>query len=669
MASNKEFLQKIETLSISQQIEVLVEEIDTSLTENSESCLDLIHHLQTISEAENNLTGIFKSQYLQSDFFYQRDDYEKADTYCALAEKIAFNSNNKLWEADTLMLRGKIQSRFGNYREAIVNFEKATATYQNLNDRLKEAEAYFHFSGAYRLLGEYEKAIEMSEKAITISKDLDKPDKLAKNYNDIGVVYMDYGVYDKAITYFYQSLELSETIPLPNLKYLTLSNMGNLYIMMKEYEKSLDYFKLALRELPEPCEKLYYSQILNNIGTLYCLLEDFDKAKTYFFDALTIKTEINDKKGMSSIYNNLGEINFQREQFDESLYFMEKSIEIKRELGLKVGLAQALRNIASIKIKQENFKDGLSCLKEAESLAKQMKSNIVLYRIYESLAEYYHQVKDFEQAYQYLKLYMEIKEQVFSEDSKKNISQLQAKYELEKKEKEKEIYRLKNIELAEANESIQQKNQELHHHREHLRLINKILRHDLVNHLAGIQSSVRLYKANRENEMLTYIEESVKLSVQLIDRMRDLETILITNKQLQTMDLRDILEETIQHFKHKVSFHISGKGKVLADEAISSIFNNIISNAIIHGEATQVSIEIAPRQKFFEVRIANNGSGIPDEIKEKVFEESFTYGKKGNTGLGLFIVKKTIESYQGMVYIEDNQPQGVVFVILFRRVK
>ncbi len=169
--------------------------------------------------------------------------------------------------------------------------------------------------------------------------------------------------------------------------------------------------------------------------------------------------------------------------------------------------------------------------------------------------------------------------------------------------------------------------------------------------------------------MLTYIEESVKLSVQLIDRMRDLETILITNKQLQTMDLRDILEETIQHFKHKVSFHISGKGKVLADEAISSIFNNIISNAIIHGEATQFYRNCSPPKNFSRLELRTMEVEFPMKSKKKVFEESFTYGKKGNTGLGLFIVKKTIESYQGMVYIEDNQPQGVVFVILFRRVK
>jgi signal transduction histidine kinase len=169
--------------------------------------------------------------------------------------------------------------------------------------------------------------------------------------------------------------------------------------------------------------------------------------------------------------------------------------------------------------------------------------------------------------------------------------------------------------------------------------------------------------------MLLQVEDSVNQSVQLIDRMRELESILLQHKQLKPIDLREILEEKLLHYQQKIEWELKGEGKALADEAISSIFDNIISNAILHGDATNLDISIIPHKKYYEVRIADNGIGVPDEIKEKVFEESFTHGKKGNTGLGLFIVKKTIEGYQGAVYIEDNKPKGAVFVLLFRRIK
>ena len=67
-----------------------------------------------------------------------------------------------------------------------------------------------------------------------------------------------------------------------------------------------------------------------------------------------------------------------------------------------------------------------------------------------------------------------------------------------------------------------------------------------------------------------------------------------------------------------------------------------------------------------EVRIADNGSGIVNDIKEAIFEEGFVDGETGHTGLGLHIVKKAMEKYGGYVYAQDNQPRGTAFVLMFR---
>ncbi len=68
-----------------------------------------------------------------------------------------------------------------------------------------------------------------------------------------------------------------------------------------------------------------------------------------------------------------------------------------------------------------------------------------------------------------------------------------------------------------------------------------------------------------------------------------------------------------------------------------------------------------------QVRQDDYGIGIPDEIKDKVFDDGFHYGETGHTGIGLFIVKKTIEEYGGMVFVEDNTPQGEVFIIRLKK--
>ncbi len=53
---------------------------------------------------------------------------------------------------------------------------------------------------------------------------------------------------------------------------------------------------------------------------------------------------------------------------------------------------------------------------------------------------------------------------------------------------------------------------------------------------------------------------------------------------------------------------------------------------------------------------------IPAEIKDKIFVEGFHYGENGYTGIGLYIVKTTVEEYSGEVFVEDNTLNGTVFV-------
>lgn len=67
------------------------------------------------------------------------------------------------------------------------------------------------------------------------------------------------------------------------------------------------------------------------------------------------------------------------------------------------------------------------------------------------------------------------------------------------------------------------------------------------------------------------------------------------------------------------------------------------------------------------IKYSDNGTGIPDKVKPKIFDEGFYYGKTGHTGVGLHIVKINVERYGGHISVEDNRPKGAVFVISFRK--
>ena len=198
--------------------------------------------------------------------------------------------------------------------------------------------------------------------------------------------------------------------------------------------------------------------------------------------------------------------------------------------------------------------------------------------------------------------------------------------------------------------------------KEQLELMNKILRHDLINYFTITKSALDLYNYEDDKSMMKEAYNSIDKGCDLIYKMGDLNILLERNPEMRTFNLNDVIESVKPEYP-SLKFTISGKGNVICNEIIHSVFNNIFSNAERHGNAKNISINISAKDNFYEIRIANDGTNIPDDIKEKVFDESFSYGESGQSGIGLYIVKKAIENFGGSIYVEDNKPQGVVFVI------
>ncbi len=98
-------------------------------------------------------------------------------------------------------------------------------------------------------------------------------------------------------------------------------------------------------------------------------------------------------------------------------------------------------------------------------------------------------------------------------------------------------------------------------------------------------------------------------------------------------------------------------------------FNNLIENAMKYSpKDTSIQVVIANKENQCLITITDEGNGIPDEDKLKVFEKFYRIGsdatqKSKGTGLGLFLVKRIVDAHKGMVYVKDNQPKGSIFTI------
>jgi signal transduction histidine kinase len=98
-------------------------------------------------------------------------------------------------------------------------------------------------------------------------------------------------------------------------------------------------------------------------------------------------------------------------------------------------------------------------------------------------------------------------------------------------------------------------------------------------------------------------------------------------------------------------------------------FFNLMLNAC---EATaqrqgQISVELHSSADSFEVRVADNGPGIPESIRNTLFDPFVSSGKPNGTGLGLAIVNKIIHDHGGSVSVEQTSEAGTVFLVRLPR--
>ncbi|MGA1820408.1 MAG: PAS domain S-box protein [Thermoplasmatota archaeon] len=198
-----------------------------------------------------------------------------------------------------------------------------------------------------------------------------------------------------------------------------------------------------------------------------------------------------------------------------------------------------------------------------------------------------------------------------------------------------------------------------------LRLINRIMRHDIKNRLTVVYALIGLLMERKvyDPAILKYTVTSVKRSIELTRRMAELESLVQASKDKKEFDLNPLIRDIANDYPLKTT--IKGDCRIVADDALASVFDNLIANAVVHGRASSLDVEITCEDSRVTVDISDNGSGMPDKIKGMLFHENFSWGEEKGSGLGLFIVSKVMERYGGSVDIGESKGTGARFILQF----
>ena len=215
------------------------------------------------------------------------------------------------------------------------------------------------------------------------------------------------------------------------------------------------------------------------------------------------------------------------------------------------------------------------------------------------------------------------------------------------------------------------------------------------NILQGIQSGTELIEINlnsleteRAYEILKIIFKEVQRGVRLINNIRTFSQLESEGENLYPIDICDILSiskknllETYQDKNIRIKFDFKDDEiYVQANEFLLEVFQNLLVNAIVFNDHKNIEItikittEIQKNTEFIKVQIIDNGIGVEDNRKEIIFQRTENIDKQiTGLGLGLSLVKKIIENYDGRIWVEDrvegDPTRGSNFIILIPKVE
>ncbi len=235
---------------------------------------------------------------------------------------------------------------------------------------------------------------------------------------------------------------------------------------------------------------------------------------------------------------------------------------------------------------------------------------------------------------------------------------------------------LSSNELIEANSKLEEQAQKLQRSNEELREFAFAVSHDLREPLRTIASYIQLVELRLKEHLNPETKEFMGFAVSGVKRLQNMLEGMLKYAQVEEgqkdfaiQDLNIVLEialdnlhENIKNAEADVKVdgimpHITGNRMQLVQ-----LFQQLISNSLkfTHEETPVVAITVESRQNDFLFAVIDNGIGVQDSDKRKLFSlfKRGHSGKYEGIGMGLSICKKIVENHGGAIWIEDQTAKG-----------
>jgi signal transduction histidine kinase len=334
------------------------------------------------------------------------------------------------------------KTRANSPHTSIAYAERAEELAAEISDRFGRARALNNIGIGHYQLAEYVRAMEFYERSLQVAQELGEAEPIANALNNIGILHFIWGDYDRTLEYYARVLELRKATP-ENKAGLAMAynNLGNVSHATGRYEESLEYYSSALPLYEEAGLEALVASTLSNIGLSYIGLERFDEALTRLDHALPIEERLDDKSGMAQTLNILGMVYKAMGRPSESLEHYRRSLALREIISDRRGIAESWHSIGQLHADSGDFAESLKFLNLALERVQELEVKEIERDIHLTLSETYERMHDPRRALESYKRYKQVTDALFDEQTGQRLAELQARYEVETKDREIEVLR------------------------------------------------------------------------------------------------------------------------------------------------------------------------------------------------------------------------------------
>ena len=288
----------------------------------------------------------------------------------------------------------------------------------------------------------YSEALELAEASQDSSR-------IAGIWNSLGLVAFYQNDFPTSMRYFLMHLNYAE-LHKDKMTYAdALTNVGRVYLWQNNLEKSLEFFDRAIEASLKGDDQLVLSKAYQNKGVFFWKKGAKDSSLYYMRKSLAISKILDDKIAVARLTSNVGILYGELEMYDSAIVSHKSALEVFEEAGDKFSIGKASNNLANVYLLSGNTDLARPLIAKGLDIGQALKNYDIQKISYENWLSFYRLTEIPDSIFRVVDSLKFTAERLVNESSTRQIHELQAKYESDKKEQQ-----IANLELEKRSEEI-----------------------------------------------------------------------------------------------------------------------------------------------------------------------------------------------------------------------